>query len=174
MFSEKLKILRKEYNLSQEKLAQVLNISKGSIGMYETNRREPSFEILLNIADFFNVSLDYLLGRKNNDKTFIFKDILNLEMLKTAKEKLNYSYDQISELSNVPRRTVVSIFTGQTKTPRIDTLFAIKKALKLETTSCKEKFLNNTEETFIDLFNQLSQKNKWLVLEMIKALEKGG
>ena len=63
-FSERLKQLRTNKKLTQRELAKLLNLSNGSIAMYETGKRKPDFNILEKIADFFNVSVDYLLGRK--------------------------------------------------------------------------------------------------------------
>ncbi len=65
MIENRLKQLRKENGLTQKELADKLNISKGSIAMYETGKRSPDNEILSVIADFFDVSTDYLLGRTN-------------------------------------------------------------------------------------------------------------
>ncbi|AEM79783.1 helix-turn-helix domain-containing protein [Thermoanaerobacter wiegelii] len=62
-FSDRLKELRKEKNLTQEDLAKILGISRSTIAGYETERKEPDYETLKKIADFFNVSIDYLLGR---------------------------------------------------------------------------------------------------------------
>ena len=65
-FSERLKLLRSERGLSQQALADKLgNISKSSVNMYERGEREPGFELLETIADFFNVDMDYLLGKSN-------------------------------------------------------------------------------------------------------------
>ncbi|MNW49075.1 HTH-type transcriptional regulator ImmR [compost metagenome] len=49
--------------MNQETLAEKLKVSKSSVGMYERGQREPSHETLLKIADLFDVSLDYLMGR---------------------------------------------------------------------------------------------------------------
>ena len=63
MISQILKILRKELNLTQENLADKLNISRSGYAHYESGDRKPSIDILIIIADFYNVSLDYLVGR---------------------------------------------------------------------------------------------------------------
>lgn len=62
-FKDVLKELRKSKNLSQVELAYALGFSAGLIGMYESGRRKPSYEALECIADFFNVSIDYLMGK---------------------------------------------------------------------------------------------------------------
>lgn len=66
MIGAKLKELRKEANITQVEFAEKFNISKGTIAMWETDKREPDYVTLSKIADFFNVSVDYLLGRTNN------------------------------------------------------------------------------------------------------------
>ncbi|WP_019123773.1 helix-turn-helix domain-containing protein [Brevibacillus massiliensis] len=65
-FGERLSKLRTEKKLSQAELASRLNIAKSTLAMYETNKREPSFETVERIADFFDVKVDYLLGRTND------------------------------------------------------------------------------------------------------------
>ena len=62
-FGERLKQLRLENNLTQETLAEKLQIVKSTITKYEKNTREPELEILIKIADFFETTTDYLLGR---------------------------------------------------------------------------------------------------------------
>lgn len=64
-FGNRLKDLRIQRKLSQESLASLLKVSRSCIGNYEQNTREPSFEDLEKIADFFNVDIDYLVGRKD-------------------------------------------------------------------------------------------------------------
>lgn len=62
----RLKELRKKKKLSQIRLAMELNLSQNSISRYETLEREAGYETLIQIADYFNVSLDYLLGRTDD------------------------------------------------------------------------------------------------------------
>ena len=62
-FGNILKKLRKDRCISQTELAKALGLSFSAISMYERGSREPDFETLEAIADFFNVSMDYLLGK---------------------------------------------------------------------------------------------------------------
>ena len=62
-FQNILKSLRTSHSLTQDALAKKLKISRSTIGMYESGAREPDFETLELIADFFNVDIDFLLGR---------------------------------------------------------------------------------------------------------------
>lgn len=59
----RLKELREARHLSQVRLAMELNLSQNSISRYENREREAGYETLVAIADYFQVSLDYLLGR---------------------------------------------------------------------------------------------------------------
>lgn len=64
-FGDRLKYLREEKELKQAELATLLNISPSTIGMYERNYRKPDHDTLISIANFFDVSTDYLLNRTN-------------------------------------------------------------------------------------------------------------
>ena len=65
MFAERLLELRKEKEMSQAALATQLNVSFAVVCYWETDRSEPTAPNLVKIADFFDVSVDYLLGRKD-------------------------------------------------------------------------------------------------------------
>lgn len=67
-FAIRLKKLRTERQLTQDELAPELGISRSTLGMYETGKREPDFETLETIADFFNVDMNYLIGYSDNPR----------------------------------------------------------------------------------------------------------
>ena len=62
----RLKEIRRAKGVSQLKLAIDLHTSQNTISRYETGEREPGINELIKIADYFNVSVDYLLGRTDN------------------------------------------------------------------------------------------------------------
>lgn len=64
----RLKEIRKAKGISQLKLAMELNTSQNTISRYETGEREPGLVELVNIADYFDVSIDYLLERTDDPK----------------------------------------------------------------------------------------------------------
>ena len=66
----RLKELRKKKGISQLRLATELNTTQNTISRYETGEREPGIDELIKIADYFNVSVDYLIGRTENPKLF--------------------------------------------------------------------------------------------------------
>ena len=70
-FKTRLKQLRNERGISQRQLAEFLKVAPSTISMYENGQREPNFEVLESLADFFNVDLNYLLGKTNKTTKII-------------------------------------------------------------------------------------------------------
>lgn len=62
----RLKEIRKSKGISQLKMAMDLNTNQNTISRYETGEREPGIVELIKIADYFNISVDYLLERTDN------------------------------------------------------------------------------------------------------------
>lgn len=82
-FSRRLKYLRIKNNKSQKELAKLLSVGVSTISNYETGRNEPSYEKLIILAKYFNVSIDYLLGYSENkkiDETITDEDILEIRL----------------------------------------------------------------------------------------------
>ena len=71
--SDMLIYLRKRKGLSQQELANILQISRSSIGMYETGKREPDLETLELFADFYNVDMNTLTGKSPISDNSIMK-----------------------------------------------------------------------------------------------------
>lgn len=67
-FADKLRRLRREKDLTQNELARLTNVNPSSIGMYEQGSRFPKREPLLRIANFFKVSVDYLLDSEGQEE----------------------------------------------------------------------------------------------------------
>lgn len=93
-FSNKVKRIKKEKELTQAELSKLLNCSLSKIAMLETSKREPVKEDLLRISEFFNVSVDYLLGKTSIENYIttdeISKIIKSYESLpKEAQEHIN-------------------------------------------------------------------------------------
>ena len=64
MLAERLKLLRKERGISQQRLADLLGLGQSTVAMWEKGKNSPAYETLINIANIFNVSIDYLAGQK--------------------------------------------------------------------------------------------------------------
>jgi len=85
-----LRELRTQKGLTQAELSKALQVSASSIGMYEQGRREPDNETLGRIANFFNVTTDYLLGRTDEPHT-IAKGSSSTDL--TPKEEREIEHD---------------------------------------------------------------------------------
>lgn len=66
LFSKRLKLLRKNKGLTQQELAEKIDVKPSTIGMYEQGRREPDGDTLKKLSKVLNVSIDYLLGKGNS------------------------------------------------------------------------------------------------------------
>lgn len=115
-FYSVLKSLRLSQGLTQDELAKHLKISRSAIGMYEKGAREPDYETLEIIADFFNVDIDYLLGRTTKT-TYIPKAdsyYLNEETQQIAQEifeneDLKMLFDTTKDCSPEDMKKVISM-----------------------------------------------------------------
>jgi transcriptional regulator with XRE-family HTH domain len=104
---DRIRDLRNELNLEQKELAKILNVHKGTISNWENNKRNPDNEMISKIADYFKVSVDYLLGRTDERCLIIDEPEISLHEQyanKIAKilesEGLEYTEDTIPEIIN--------------------------------------------------------------------------
>lgn len=67
-FAEKLKAARKDAGYSQQQIEDITGINRTTLSRYELGQREPDIETLGILADFYEVSLDWLVGTKGNNK----------------------------------------------------------------------------------------------------------
>ena len=96
-FGDRVKSLRKERGLTQDDFAEELTkigeekIKRSAVSMWEANRRRPKYEVLETIADYFNVDMEYLMGRTNvkrevtvlpEDSPSRIRNLRRVEMLK--------------------------------------------------------------------------------------------
>ena len=95
----RLKEIRKSKGISQLKMAMDLNTNQNTISRYETGEREPGINELIKIADYFNVSIDYLLERTKNP---------NIQ-----KWAVNFTAVFIYKSRNKSMRSVVFIIRGE-------------------------------------------------------------
>lgn len=91
MYSETIKTLRKEKNISQTELAKILDMPRYIISNWEQGRTEPNITDLITIANFFECSIDYLLGRSDDF------GIINIQ---NEKKQLNKNEKEILDIFN--------------------------------------------------------------------------
>jgi transcriptional regulator with XRE-family HTH domain len=101
-FPSILKGLRKRIHISQKELADALGISRSTIAMYESGDREPSFELMETIADYFNVDMNFLYGIDGPQPPRIYNDPHITEIL-----------TKLSDRSDL--RALLSVYDGATE-----------------------------------------------------------
>lgn len=65
-FKDRLKQLRNNHGISQQTLASKVGVSDTALQNYEYGKREPALSTIISLADYFDVSIDYLVGRSDN------------------------------------------------------------------------------------------------------------
>lgn len=99
MFAERIKELRKEKGITQVDLAEAMELSKGTVAMWEVGKREASFETLGKLADYFKVPIDYILGRSDDRTDTAYKDDF-CERILGHERKYEELYRDIRELDD--------------------------------------------------------------------------
>ncbi|MCX7747318.1 MAG: helix-turn-helix domain-containing protein [Clostridia bacterium] len=84
-FKEIIKKLRVEKDLTQDELAKVLNVKRSTVSGYESGRNEPSYEILQKLSDYFDVTVDFLLGKTEVKKAETGKNAISPAYFRLAK-----------------------------------------------------------------------------------------
>ena len=90
----RIKLLREEYNMTQQELADKLDGAKSTVAMYEKGDRKPSLEVLIKLSSIFNCSIDYLMGNSDiRNANGQIDEVLNEAMIGMSKEE----YEKLSE-----------------------------------------------------------------------------
>lgn len=108
-FSKNLKSLRKEKGLNQSELAKNIGLRQSHISSWELNTSDPSLYNIILLADYFNVSIDYLTGREEEDGRIIVQELELPSDEKKVLEKYRVlppelkavSYEYIKSLGNL-------------------------------------------------------------------------
>lgn len=113
-FSKALKTLRIKAGLSQQELAKILQISNSAISMYERGEREPDFKTLISIANYFNVTTDYLI---TGNIGFTFANIKPTnelyENIKAIREENKISTKELAEILHRPEKLYIDCENGK-------------------------------------------------------------
>ncbi len=105
---ERIKELRKEKVITMKRLGEIIGVSEGAVSQYENGKRQPDYDILKKIADFFNVTTDYLLGRTDNPHQNIDQQLEGIEFA---------LYGEIKELTEDEKQDILN-FVKFTKSQR--------------------------------------------------------
>lgn len=120
MFGERIAEQRKKLGLSQEELAEKLNISQKSISKYELGDRKPQYKVLVRMAEYFGVTTDYLLGAEEGGNTMLGKRINEL------RRASGMTQEELAEALNISRSTLAG-YEAENKKPSFDVTLRIAK-----------------------------------------------
>ncbi|KRQ85844.1 HTH-type transcriptional regulator Xre [Caloramator mitchellensis] len=154
MFSQRLKELREEKMITQAKLAEEIGVTPQNISYFEKGR-EPSYDILIKLADYFGVTTDYLIGRspyKTTEEEFVIK---NLE------EKYNLNqFDDCIYVNNESKVILNKIITSKIEPLYKNLIMFVRKHLFFkDMDNTNEKLeLNNIFEMLIGDLSSLFEK----------------
>ena len=96
LLAKRIKDLRLERGLTQKELGKIINVTKVSICCYENGTRTPTLETLLDLANYFEVDLDYLLGREEH----VVVEKTKMKTVRMAKEEI-YLIKELRKYENV-------------------------------------------------------------------------
>jgi transcriptional regulator with XRE-family HTH domain len=114
-FADRLKEMRAEKGITQVQLAAELGVSKGTVAMWEIGKREPNFEMLCVLSDYFDRRVDYILG-KSEDASSIKLTDEQIEQLGVWESEENFSETLLAylRLDDYGKHTVDSIIKAET------------------------------------------------------------
>lgn len=180
--------LRKEKSLTQMELAKILNIDQTTVSKWEVGKAIPDYDTLQRLADFYNVSVDYLLGREN--KHFVsptFEQNTALIRLKELRESKNLTQAKLAEILGVGRTTITMYEKGAIVPPAdilqklanyfdvsVDYLLGRKESLQKEMPAGFptdiSQFENDLRKTNfpVDKWAQLTDEQKNILLSTIE------
>lgn len=119
----RIKLLRLTHNLTQEELCKVINISQASLSGYENGKYEPDNKTLIQLAAYFNVSIDYLLGydmmhTESGSKTIPVFRFVTSETLDSKSQEI-LKYEEISKSMAEDGEYIGLLMLGDSMEPRI-------------------------------------------------------
>ena len=167
-FGNKLKKLRDEVGLTQLQLAEKTKVSRSAIAQYETNRQMPDLASLKDIADFFDVSIDYLLGRTK--QRHLYKNMESA--MHYEKPILDYT---VKEYNNTYTPNLIESLIKEAQNLRHSQLLLVLNLVKelSLTTSNNDKMeildiLENKNTTITSSGKPLTLRDRIKLLEFLK------
>lgn len=118
MILVKIKDLREEYDLTQLKMSEIMNVSKSNYARWKTNESIIPLKHLNNLCNYFNVSMDYITGLSKEKNYIIINKKLNKELigkrLKEFRENNNLTQEELSKQINTSHSTISAYESGKT------------------------------------------------------------
>lgn len=114
-FNQRLRELRNKKGMSQSQLSKAIGISKSSISMYELGERNPDFETLELIADFFNVDMNYLLCEESRSTYYLVPEVAQMAQAIYDRPEMKVLFDATKDVSKEDIEFVVNMLERMKK-----------------------------------------------------------
>lgn len=185
--SDRIKELRLSADMTQEEFGKKFGIVKSTVSLYESGKSTPNDELKKQICDYFNISVDYLLGvsddkhrnRPSDDKGFFFffffddKDLQEVfvSALKTALETQNMTVSELCEKTEIDVDTCNQYLTGE-HAPTLEHLVELSKALDVSIDYLLGQVpkISQAEKKLLNAFENLSEDNQDIIIGKTKEL----
>ena len=181
-FAGVFKELRMKNGLTQQEIADKLKVSRSSIGMYEKGEREPNYELLETIADFFNVDMNYLLRGTEIMANNQFSEMLKHYLMVNGKKQT----DLVNDLGY--DKSTVSNWCAGLRVPKVDVIIDIANYLHVDvgnlivdnTTNEDNYYINDIVQflyenpeykVLFDTFRKVKKEDIQFVKEMIERMK---
>lgn len=145
-FAPMLKQLREQNQLSQKDIAEYLGITRQAVAAYELAKREPDYEVLKKLADYFKVSIDYLLGRASCRDVNAITVGRNIEIIRGKFTHKELSKDISEKLGALIFPDMLELYEKGERMPFVGTLKILAKYARV-----RDSFFYsyNTPETYM-------------------------
>lgn len=185
--SDRIKELRLSADMTQEEFGKKFGIVKSTVSLYESGKSTPNDELKKQICDYFNISVDYLLGvsddkhrnSPSDDKGFFFffffddKDLQEVfvSALKTALETQNMTVSELCEKTEINVDTCNQYLTGE-HAPTLEHLVELSKALDVSIDYLLGQVpkISHAEKKLLNAFENLSEDNQDIIIGKTKEL----
>ena len=185
--SDRIKELRLSADMTQEEFGKKFGIVKSTVSLYESGKSTPNDELKKQICDYFNISVDYLLGvsddkhrnSPSDDRGFFFffffddKDLQEVfvSALKTALETQNMTVSELCEKTEVDVDTCNQYLTGE-HAPTLEHLVELSKALDVSIDYLLGQVpkISQAEKKLLNAFENLSEDNQDIIIGKTKEL----
>lgn len=185
--SDRIKELRLSADMTQEEFGKKFGIVKSTVSLYESGKSTPNDELKKQICDYFNISVDYLLGvsddkhrnSPSDDKGFFFffffddKDLQEVfvSALKTALETQNMTVSELCEKTEINVDTCNQYLTGE-HAPTLEHLVELSKALDVSIDYLLGQVpkISQAEKKLLNAFENLSEDNQDIIIGKTKEL----
>lgn len=185
--SDRIKELRLSADMTQEEFGKKFGIVKSTVSLYESGKSTPNDEIKKQICDYFNISVDYLLGvsddkhrnSPSDDNGFFFffffddKDLQEVfvSALKTALGTQNMTVSELCEKTEIDVDTCNQYLTGE-HAPTLEHLVELSKALDVSIDYLLGQVpkISQAEKKLLNAFENLSEDNQDIIIGKTKEL----